>query len=101
MSFPNIHGKEKVVQGAPWHFDKALVLLKEVNSTLCRISSLSQALFWVQVQNVLIIGMTKERTSVKEGMKAAPSQKRMTDRSPNFDDHSDNFEDSHETRDLE
>lgn len=52
--------KERVLQGAPWHFERALVLIEEVSGSVIPNSvSIDHALFWIQVHNVPLCCMTK------------------------------------------
>lgn len=45
--FFNIANKERVIEGAPWHFERALVLTEEISEIIIPLStSLYTALFW-------------------------------------------------------
>lgn len=53
--------KLSIINGAPWHLDKALVMLGEVTDNVIPYSlSLSKALFWIQVHGIPITCMTKD-----------------------------------------
>ncbi|XP_015894602.3 uncharacterized protein At4g02000-like [Ziziphus jujuba] len=52
--------KERVIDGAPWHFERALVLTEEISGSITPHSTnIHTAYFWIHVHNVPLQSMTK------------------------------------------
>lgn len=56
----SLKDKERVLQGAPWHFERSLVLTKKVSASVIPHSvTIHKATFWIQIHNVPLHCMTK------------------------------------------
>lgn len=58
--FISMADKERVIDGAPWHFERALVLTEEISGSITPHSTnIHTAYFWIHVHNVPLQSMTK------------------------------------------
>lgn len=58
--FISMKDKERVIHGAPWHFEHSLGLIGDVSTTVIPHSiAIHMALFWIQIHNVPLQCMTK------------------------------------------
>lgn len=58
--FVSMKDKERVIHGAPWHFEHALVLTEDISTSIVLgLVSTRHAFFWVQIHNVRLPYMSK------------------------------------------
>lgn len=59
FSFANVQSKRKILLDGPWHFNKTLIIFRELRLEKLRNLHFKYVNFWVQIHNVLVFCMSE------------------------------------------